>query len=338
MRNPRYLLAALVATVLVTIACESQADEGKRTSSLAWVRLEGAESCTAGSALARSVEERLKRKVFVSASDADISVEGSIGPAPKSGFRAVLRVTARDGSILGTRDVETRQAQCDAIDEKLSLIVSVLIDPDAGNPDEPAAVALPPPQSVAPRERVVVVVHDTPPVEKWRFDLTVAATGLAGLQPGIGFGVGASVVFHPPHFWGVLIGGGFAASSTTDLVRGASAEASLADGMLALCPLDGTKGRFEAVACAGALIGALRSRGLNFDTTASTSSLVAGPMASGRLTLVLGGPFVAYLAAALVVPLAHAEVGYRTPAGEGTLFRTSSVAGIGELGVGVQFP
>ena len=34
-----------------------------RTSSLSWVRLEGAESCIATQALANAVEERLKRKV-----------------------------------------------------------------------------------------------------------------------------------------------------------------------------------------------------------------------------------------------------------------------------------
>ncbi|HSO39071.1 MAG TPA: hypothetical protein VLT33_41375, partial [Labilithrix sp.] len=215
MRNPRRPLAVLATVMLLAVAHESHAEEGKRTSSLAWVRLEGAESCIAGSALARSVEERLRRKVFVSASDADISVEGSIGPAPKSGFRAVLRVTARDGTVLGTRDVETRSTHCDAIDEKLSLIVSVLIDPDGGAAEEPAPAPLAPPPSVVERERVVVV-HDAPPppVERWRFALTVGATGLAGLQPGIGFGIGASAVLHPPHFWGVLLGGGLAASST----------------------------------------------------------------------------------------------------------------------------
>jgi hypothetical protein len=343
MRNPRRLLTALTALAAVAglaSAGEARADEGKRTSSLAWVRLEGAEACIAGSALARRVEERLRRKVFVSAADADISVEGSIGRDPKGGFRAVLRVTARDGTVLGSRDVETRSPRCDAIDEKLALIVSVLIDPDPSD-DEPApdAAAPSPPPPVVERERVVIV-HDPAPtkVEEWRFELTVAATGLAGLQPGVGLGLAPSVLLHPPRFWGVLIGGGFAASTTSDVVRGASAEASLADGVLALCPLDAAKGPVEATACAGALVGALRSRGVGFDTTASTSSVVAGPLAAGRVTLAIAGPAVAYLAANLVVPLAHAEIGYRTPAGEGTLFRTSSVAGVGELGVGVRFP
>ena len=341
MRNPRRLLVGLglvLLVLLLPLPREAQAQEGKRTS--AWVRLDGAESCIAGSALARSVEERLRRKVFVSASDADISVEGSIGPSPGSGFRAVLRVIGRDGAILGTREVETRSTSCDAIDRKLSLIVSVLIDPDAGAEElvEPAVVPAPQP-TVVERERIVMV-HDRPPPpdQKWRFDLTVAATGLAGLQPGVGPGIAPSLLLHPPRFWGVLIGGGLAASSTTDSVRGASAEVSLAHGVLAWCPLGATRGRLEAVACAGALVGALRSRGVGFDTTASNSSLVAGPLLSGRATLVLAGPLAAHMAVDLVVPFAHAEVGYRAPAGEGTLFRTASVAGIGELGIGLKFP
>ena len=344
MRNPRRLIAPLAAASMLAAAHEAHAEEGKRTSSLAWVRLEGAESCIAGAALAQRVEGRLKRKVFVSASDADISVEGSIGPSPKSapGFRALLRVTSRDGKVLGSREVETRGAHCDAIDEKLSLIVSLLIDPDAGNEEEAEGTPLPPPANDAPPRERVVIVHDVapaaPPDERWSFELTVAATALVGLQPGVGVGIAPSFVLHPPRFWAVLVGGGIAASSSTDPVQGASAEASLTDGVLALCPLDTTQGRFEALSCAGALVGALRSRGVGFDTTSSSSSLVAGPLAMGRVRLSLAGPLVAYLAAELVVPVAHAEVGYRTAAGEGTLFRTSAVAGIGELGIGAKFP
>jgi hypothetical protein len=339
-------LAAPATLVTLAIAREVRADEGKRTSSLAWVRLEGAESCVAGAALARSVEDRLKRKVFVSASDADLSIEGSIGPAGpgKQGFRAVLRVTSREGAVLGSREVETRAAHCDAIDEKLSLIVSVLIDPDAGNeepaPSEPSA--LPPPPNVIERERVVVVhdgpEHEPPPIERWNVALAIDGTLLAGLQPSVGLGVAASVVLRPPHFWGVLLGGGISASTMSDLVRGASAEASFADGVIGLCPLDAKKYGIEATACAGALVGALQSRGVGFDTTSSSSSIVAGPMVTGRVTLALVGPLVAHLGVDVVVPFSQAEVGYRTPAGESTLFRTSAVAGMGELGLGVRFP
>lgn len=123
-----------------------------------------------------------------------------------------------------------------------------------------------------------------PPPARWRFDLTVGATALAGLQPSIGVGIAAAVVLHPPRFWGVLVGGGLTASSSSDVVRGASAEVSFAHGAVAVCPLGTASGRYEASACAGALVGALRSRGVGFDTTSSTSTLVAGPMVAGRVT------------------------------------------------------
>jgi len=326
--------------VALLTASPARAEGGKRTSSLAWVRLEGAESCIAAPALAQSVESRLGRKVFVSASDADITVEGTIGRGPKQGFRAQLRVTSNDGTVLGSRDVETRASTCDAIDEKLSLIVSVLIDPDGSlAPDS----APPPPLPVAPtvieRERVVVV-HDQartiPP--PWRFELTVAVMASVGLQPGVGVAFAPSIILDPPHFWAVRAGGGIAATTSTDAQGGASADASLAHGSLALCPLATRGGRVEALACGGALLGALRARGIGFDTTTTTSSLVAGPLLLGRTSLKIAGPVVASLALDLVVPLAHAEIGYRTPSGENALFRTAPVAAMAELGIGVQIP
>lgn len=342
MRNPGFRTASAAAALvsLLTVA-PARAEGGKRTSSLAWVRLEGAESCIAASALAQSVESRLGRKVFVSASDADITVEGTIGPAPKQGFRAQLRITAKDGAVLGSRDVETRSASCDAIDEKLSLIVSVLIDPDGTAVPDPAA---PPPPVVAPtvieRERVVVVHDDAPPPPRppWRFELTVAFMASLGLQPGVGVAFAPSIIVDPPHFWAVRAGGGLAATTSTAAQGGASADASLAHGSLALCPLATRGGRVEVLACGGALLGALRARGIGFDTTATTSSLVAGPLAVGRASLEVAGPLVVSLALDLVVPIAHAEIGYRTPSGENALFRTAPVAAMAELGIGVQLP
>lgn len=343
MRKPGLLLASTAAGIVALHATPlvAHAEGGKRTSSLAWVRLEGAESCIAAPALAQSVEGRLRRKVFVSASDADITVEGTISraPAPKVGFRAQLRVTAKDGTILGSREVETRAASCDAIDEKLSLIVSLLIDPDATmTPEEPPPAPAPAP-AVIERERLVVVHDEAPaPEQPWRFELTVAVMGTAGLQPGIGAAFAPSILLTPPHFWGIRAGGGIAAVTTTDAQAGARADASLAHGSLALCPLATRGGRVAALACGGALVGALRARGIGFDTTTTTSSLVAGPLVMGRASVTIVGPLLASLALDLVVPLAHAEIGYRTPSGENALFRTAPVAAMAELGIGVQIP
>ena len=264
-------------------------------------------------------------------------------------MRCALRPTApgrrssRDGKVLGSREVQTRSTHCDAIDEKLSLVVSVLIDPDgdAGvrEADEPPPAALPVPPTVVERERVVVV-HDAPPPapQRLRFELAVAAGGLAGLQPDVGAALVPSVLVAPPHFWPILLSGGIGASTTSDTVRGANANVSLAYGALALCPLEAERGRVRAMACAGVLVGALRSTGIGFDTTASASSLVAGPVLDGRVTLTIAGPLLALLAVDVVVPISRPEVGYTSPAGESTLFETGAVGAIGSLGLGVKLP
>jgi len=354
MRNPATAAraaahaAATMAMVASLVALPTPVRaEGKRTSSLAWVRLEGAESCIASPALAQRVEGRLGRKVFVSASEADITVEGTIGPSPKGGFRAQLRVSARDGSLLGARDVETRAATCDAIDEKLSLVVSVMIDPDAtpGADDPkaalaaPAAEAGPAPPEVVVKERIVVVREEPPRADPpWRFELTLAAMATLGLQPGAGVAFAPAVILSPPRFWAIRVAGGIAATSSVDAGGGATAEASLAHGSVALCPLAARGPRLGALACAGALVGALRGRGIGFDTTTTTSSLVAGPVVLGRASLRIAGPLLASAALGLVVPVAHAELGYRTSTGSASLFRTAPVAATAELGIGVELP
>src|SRR5689334_12323457 len=104
-RAPPSLLFSLGVAFALAAAAAARADEpGKRTSSLSWVRLEGAESCIATQALAQAVETRLKRKVFVSASGADVSVEGHIArESSPPRWRAVFTVRDAEGTLLGTR-------------------------------------------------------------------------------------------------------------------------------------------------------------------------------------------------------------------------------------------
>jgi hypothetical protein len=109
-------------------------------------------------------------------------------------------------------------------------------------------------------------------------------------------------------------------------------------GSVALCPLAIQGRRFGGLGCAGALFGALSARGIGFDTSSTTTSLVAGPLLVGRASVVLVGPVVASLALDLVVPIAHAEIGYSATAGESALFRTSPVGAMAELGLGVKLP
>ena len=98
---------ALAATALST-ATTARAEE-PRTSSLSWLRMPGAEGCVTTQALARAVEERLGRSAFVSAAQADLSVEGSVAPRPR-GYRAQITVRDAKGESLINRALQAGEA------------------------------------------------------------------------------------------------------------------------------------------------------------------------------------------------------------------------------------
>ncbi len=320
-----------IAGVLALVSARG-AEAADATSSLAWVRLEGAETCIGANALARAVEERLGRAVFVSASQADLTVEGAIGPATTSGFRASIRVSDHDGVVIGSREVETLESSCNALDGKLALVVSLLIDPDGA----PAPAPVAPPAAPLVIERTVVVPAAPPRV--WSFDLTAGIGLTLGLQPGAGVAVAPAVAITPPRLFPIIASAAIAFPSTTDVGAGARVETSTSFADLALCPLAGERGLVRAMACVGGFLGATRGRGVGLDDTRASAGLVGGPSASGRLAFVLAGPLVVAASVEVQIPLAQAEVAYRTGAGDNVAFRTSDVAGHADLMLGVRIP
>src|SRR5262245_4834347 len=98
-------LVSVTAVFLLVTTGTARAEPPARSWSLSWTRASGAETCVGAKALAEAVEALLGKRVFVSAALADLSVEGGIEPSA-SGWRAVMRVTDRDGSIIGSREIE----------------------------------------------------------------------------------------------------------------------------------------------------------------------------------------------------------------------------------------
>ncbi|MBX3210375.1 MAG: hypothetical protein KF764_35410, partial [Labilithrix sp.] len=130
---------ALFAALLLASADTRAADA--KTSSLSWLRMPGADACVATQPLARAVEERLGRSVFVSAAEADLSVEGHVEKRTRgasSGWHAVITVRDASGATLGTRELDRADASCDAMTEPLALVIAVMIDPDAAMRPKPA--------------------------------------------------------------------------------------------------------------------------------------------------------------------------------------------------------
>ena len=117
-------------------------DYSRALPSLNWVRVPGAGSCICPGELARRVEARLGREVFFSSAVADVAVEGHIGPRRKKGWIAILVISDSDGKILGSRTLETEEADCRSLDEALALVIAVSIYPQSGLVSN--AIALPP--------------------------------------------------------------------------------------------------------------------------------------------------------------------------------------------------
>jgi hypothetical protein len=112
---------------------EAQSDV-RRGPALNWVRLPGAESCITAAELALRVEERLERRVFVLAHEAELALfDGYVQPRPTErgpgGFVAHLAVTDERGQVLGARDVESPEADCRKLDDALVLITALTLFP-----------------------------------------------------------------------------------------------------------------------------------------------------------------------------------------------------------------
>ena len=83
---------AWVALLGLVLVGSAQAQGGaRRGPALNWVRLPGAESCIAASELALRVEERLERRVFVLAPDAELAFDGYVQPRAAGGSCCSVR-------------------------------------------------------------------------------------------------------------------------------------------------------------------------------------------------------------------------------------------------------
>ena len=142
--RPRSAARALLAAG-VMVALAPRADAAPRTSSLAWVRMPGAETCIDARALAQAVELRLGRPAFVAPTRGDVAIEARIERLQSpDAWHATITVFDDAGARTGLRELRTDRAECRAIDEELELVIALLIDPSAGLAP-PAPPSLPPP-------------------------------------------------------------------------------------------------------------------------------------------------------------------------------------------------
>lgn len=329
------LPAALLVAAAVTFAGrDAHAEEPHaRTSSLSWVRLPGAESCVPTQDLAQRVEARLGRAVFVSAAQADVSVEGHIEPAPlhRGGFRAVLTLRDAHGAALGTRELTRPEASCDAMREPLALVIAVMIDPDASLAPPPAAATAPPASTPEPPAPVViekpvyipVIAPPAKPKPTWSGDFGASFAAMAGIVPTFGLGVFANGLIEPP---GLFPFEGFGAVWFDDRASNGGVSVSFYELGGGLCLLHYESARVHVVGCGLGEIGLMTG---TFNGQ-SHGAPYLGLAPEARVSLRLVGPFALRAGVSAMVAVLRPDF-----AG---LFESSVIGGRADVGLGALFP
>ena len=336
----------------------------------------GAESCVPTQELARDVELRLGRRVFVSASQADVSIEGRVERrAQQNRWHATIILRDANGTTQGTRVLDRTDASCDGLREQLALVIAVMIDPDAAlaHPVEPqpaptstqspptqpaptpaAPIPAPPATTSSPQKDLPPPSAANPPAnapaskkqaDPWFAEASAAAFAAAGLTPNLAAGVGASTLLEAPKIPIALDGSAaifFDNTATVTSPNGAAAATTFTLAYLSggLCPVRARGERLHVFACLVSQLGFLRARSQGFAVATDDKLAVLYNIGiEGRASLRIAGPFAVRAGFSGVVPIVRSPFLYERGDGtSATLFQVAPIALTGDLGIGFEFP
>lgn len=347
-------------------------NHASKTASLSWVRLEGAESCIATQKLAKKVEQLLNRSVFISAVDAELSIEAFARPLSESqGFSARVVVSDASGATLGVRDVSTDESDCSKLDEQLILVIALSIDPEAAyvqlpdalSPDEerivdPAADLLTELESETNKESdkaPSIVEEDKPEKSKplaeeidkepgddqsrdWNFWLTGGTALGVGFLPKVGFAWLLQYHMNAPWLWPLEITGLYWMPNQTQTVSGGRGELQIVQGAVAICPLTFDLAAASWVTCGGVQIGVENASSIGYLNASDQTFWQVGIEAYTRLYLPIAEPFGLSFGSALIVPIRTHQYQINLPDNQSlSLYETSPVAARAEISGSVRF-
>lgn len=349
--------AFALATGLTPRASAQTADRA-RTSSLSWLRMTGADACIATQALARSVEERLGRRVFVSAAEADVSVEGRIEKRAAGGWHSVITIRDGKGALLGTRELDRPDASCAALNEPLALIIAVMIDPEAklssGPPPLPAPAPAPAPAptpapAAAPAAAPAPAPAGPPDADvpaprakdPWRFQGDAVATISSGIAPQVDPGGSIAGTLFLPRIPLGLRGYGSLFLPTTAEQDGARASFDLFYLGSAICPTL-RRPAIVAMLCFGGHLGVIRSHPETLNRgVADKTEAIWNAVSEVRVTIPVLAPLALTAGASAVLPLVRPTFGYERADASRTranLHEVSVFAMAADVGIGFFFP
>jgi hypothetical protein len=140
-----------------------------------------ADGCITAADLAEAIEKRLGHPTF--GAKPDVRIDGYLKADGPRRWRARLTLVGADGTVQGSREVTQEGSSCRAIDESLTLVAAVMIDPASAlkgaapavpppSPQSelappPTQVEPPPPPSSSPPPPPRLIVPRIPPRDEW---------------------------------------------------------------------------------------------------------------------------------------------------------------------------
>jgi hypothetical protein len=271
----------------------------------------GADGCIDEARLMRSVERRLKRRVFVSEARADLRFRVGFRAAGEQ-IEARIELSNRDGTSRGTRLLVTT-GHCSKLDDSLALSLALLVDspPDPEPEAEPAAPSAesdgPAPPSKPPPRRAPSTIEIPPevaaPREPWHVAALASANANWGVLPSIRPALLLGMRIVPPRFPSVVFYGEayWPVNAERDDVSGARFRLLRAG--LSLCPELASGGRTSLGVCIGQTLGWLSAEGYGFDRDAKQQRLQYSFTLAGEARLRLFSPVSLRGAAGVELPL-----------------------------------
>jgi len=301
---------------------------------LHWVRLGGSYDCIDGQALASSVEAKLRRPIFAAPSTFPLLIEGYV-ERDEQGYRSLLRMTALDGTLLGTRALTSGASDCRELSETVSVVLAVMIDPEA-------SIQTTPPVAPKPEIARVPAAASAARDEPDQLLLTFVRGGVA-LMPGLALGIGAAYERQLSSWGGLRVEGvGFLerraeSKPATDPPSGVRLRLAYAGG--AYCPLWLATTALRIAGCVGLELGVRNAEGYGFGSgdraaVAPWASATARVGVSVRLVSVL----TAQLGAGLFVPFAPER--YQAKQADGRpvdVYRQPPAGGAFDIALGARF-
>src|SRR4051812_48197268 len=251
----------------------------------------GAAQCLDPTALARAVEQRLGRSVFVPVQQAELQARVRARRAAH-GFRIDVELFDRADHSLGKRQLRTSARHCSALDDSLSLVLSLAADvavapePDAA----PAAALAEAPLPLALETPIDVPASSSAPRAGWQLAPALGVLVGGGMLPGVGLGGAFELELRPPSFWSLWLRAALWQPRRLGAAQGVELSAQTLE--LGVCPWLFELSGIESRLCAQQSIGRMAMQGFGFDRDQSGSGPSFALGATESLTHHFGAWFI----------------------------------------------